>query len=199
MKSLQEYAQSNYPNHHIATPDGDAELTANAVVAEVLGRADIAGVTKEIRNAMPEARIAVVRISRTEPTVVQQGGEDPEGVIDLPKRRIAVSAFAAGAVVGLVIGAIVWLATSFLPALITAVFSGVVAAVIGAMLGGGGRFAGDRAWAQKNAPEKAVNLVAVLTSEEPDALRAVQAIERRGIYDIRIVGSDGAWRSPNTQ
>lgn len=199
MKSLQEYAQSNYSNHFVSAPDGDVELTAHAVVAEVLGSADVAAVTKEIRNAMPEARVAVVRISRTEPTVVQQGGEDPEGVIDLPKRRIAVSALVAGAVVGLVVGVIVWLTTSFVAGLITAVFAGAVGAVIGAMLGGGGRFAGDRAWAQKNAPDKTINLIAVLTSQEPDALRAVQAIERRGIYDIRIVDGEGAWRSPNSK
>jgi hypothetical protein len=197
MKSLQEYAQINYPNHRLTTADGDVELAAYTVVAEVLGSTNVPGVTDELRKAMPDARVAVVRISLTEPTVVAQGGEDPEGVVDLPKRRIAVSAIAAGAVVGLVVGVIVWLTTSFIQGLITAVFSSAVAAVIGAMLGGGARFAGDRAWAQRNAPDKTVNLVAVLTGEEPEALRAVQAIERRGIYDIRIVGVDGAWRSPN--
>jgi hypothetical protein len=199
MTSLQEYAQINYANHLVTTPDGDVELSANTVVAEVLGTTDVPGVTREVRKSMPDARVTVVRISRTDPTVVARGGEDPEGVIDLPKRRIAVSALVAGAAVGLVVGAIVWLATSFVPAFITAVFSGAVAAVIGAMLGGGARFAGDRAWAQKNAPDKTVSLIAVLTSEESDALRAVQAIERRGIYDIRIVNGDGAWRSPNRQ
>jgi hypothetical protein len=197
MKTLLEYAHTNFPNHSVSTPIGDVDLTDHTVVARTVGSNDVMTVGNELLRTMPEARVAIARIRRTEPTVLPKGGEDKDGVIDLPKRRFATSGFLAAAVIGIAVGAVVWLATSFLPALIVGVFAAAMAAWVGSMFGGAGRFAGNRAWEQPNAPDEDVTLLAILAADEADAVRAAEVIERTGIYDVRIVDADGAWHNPN--
>jgi hypothetical protein len=197
MTTLQDYAHTNFPHHAVTTPIGDAELTDHTVVARAVGKRDVMAVGNELLRTMPDARVAIAKIERTEPSVVPRGGEDKDGVIDLPKRRIAASGLVAAIVIGVAIGAVVWAATSFFPALIAAVFAATMAAWVGSMFGGGGRFAGNRAWEQPNAPDKNVTLLAVLTNDESEAVHAAELIEKNGIYDVRIVNAHGAWHNPN--
>ena len=112
MTTLTEYASTHFPNH-VTDPitdrsAGDLTLTDHTAVAHVVGSANGMELVRRVQQALPQAGVAAIMVRPTEPTVVSDGGEDPEGVVDLPYRRIATSgvvgAIAAGVAIGVVVG-----------------------------------------------------------------------------------------------
>ena len=75
-------------------------LTSHTVVAHVVGRADGMELARRVRAVLPGTDVGSVLVRPTEPTIANTGGEDPEGVVDLPRRRVA-SAGIAGLAAGI--------------------------------------------------------------------------------------------------
>jgi hypothetical protein len=198
MQTLQEYASHNFPHRMVVTPDGDAPFTDHTVVARAFHTRDAIAARDSLRRTDPDTPIAIATVQPNEPTIVPTEPEDKEGVSDLPKRRIAASAFLGAAIVGVIVGALVWIFSTFWAGLITGAFAALLAGVVSAVAGGGSRYAGNRAWEQRNAPSDTVTLIAALADDEAHAIAAARAIEQSGIYDIRIVDANGAWHTPTT-
>ena len=198
MTTLTEYATNHFPHHVTEQTGGDMTLTDHTAVAHVVGSANGAELARRIRQALPDADVAAVLVRPTDPSVVPDGGEDPQGVVDLPYRRVAAAAVVGAVIVGTVAGVLVGLiASSVATGLIVGVFAAILGGVIAAMTGGGGRFAGEHAWAQPHAPDRTVAVVAAFTTTERDAVAAARIMDEMDPYEVRIVSSNGAWHSPN--
>lgn len=197
MTTLVDYAQAHYPNHSMET-DGDVTLTSHTAVAHVIGETDTVKMKALMQEQLPGTPVGVVWVKPTPPSVVPNGGEDPEGVADLPRRRLAVAGVSVGAVVGVLVGIVAGLISdSAWTGVIVGVFAAVLGAASGAMISGGGRFGGDRAWQQSNNPTETVGLVAAFLDEERLANNAVQVMETLHPHDVRILSERGAWHSPS--
>jgi hypothetical protein len=145
------------------------------------------------------AEVASVMVRPNEPTLLPEGGEDKEGAVDLPYRRVATSSIVGALVVGVIVGVVVGLITgSALAGLIGAGFGAALGGIIAAIAGGGARLAGERGWEQPHAPDRTVAVVAAFVESEDEALEAARVMDELGPYEVRIVAADGAWRSPNT-
>jgi hypothetical protein len=199
MTTLLEYATTHFPNHVTEDDGGDKPLTDHTAVAHVVGLANGKQLVQRVQQALPSAEVAAVMVRPTEPSVVPQGGEDKEGAVDLPYRRVATSSIVGGAAVGVVVGVVVGLITgSFLAGLIGAGFGAVLGGMIAAIAGGGARLAGERGWEQPHAPDRTVAVVAAFAASEDEAMQAARVMDELGPYEVRIVAADGAWHSPNT-
>jgi hypothetical protein len=199
MTTLTEYTISHFPNHVTDQTRGDMTLTSHTVVAHVVGRRDGIELARQVRAVMPGTDIGSVLVRPTEPSVANTGGEDPEGVVDLPRRRVASAGIAGAVVIGALVGVVVGLVSgSFWIGLITGGFAAVLGGVVSAIAGGGARYAGDRAWEQPQAPDRTITVVAAFTTNEEEALGAARVMEMLDPFEVRIVSTDGAWRSPNT-
>jgi hypothetical protein len=199
MTTLLEYATAHFPNHVTEQTGEDKPLTDHTAVAHVVGSANGIELVRRVQRALPQAAIAAVMVRPTEPTVVPEGREDPEGVVDLPHRRIAASGLIGAAVAGIAIGVVVGIVTeSFFAGLIAGGFAAILGGVVSAIAGGGARYGGDRAWQQPHAPDRTVAVVAAFAESESEAIAAVRVMDQLDPYEVRIVASDGAWHSPNT-
>lgn len=199
MTTLTEYTISHFPNHVTDQTRGDMTLTSHTVVAHVVGLNDGIDLAKRVRAVLPGTDVGSVMVRPTDPTVANTGGEDPEGVVDLPKRRVISAGIIGGLVIGAAVGVIVGLVSDSLSTgVITGVFAAILGAVVAAMVGGGGRYGGDRAWEQPQAPDRTITVVAAFTRSEDEALDAARVMEQLDPFEVRIVSADGAWRSPNT-
>lgn len=200
--TLLEYAQNSFPGHDAAlssdSGNSPLDLTSHTVVAHVVGTADAAQVAATMQGAVGHERVAVVLIRPVEVSVLPDSQEDSNGTFDLPNRRIGLSA-AAGAAVGAVLGFGVGLIFSTTTAaVIIAVFAAVVGGVLGAVVGGGARHASERAVSQPQAPGRNIVIVAAFLDDEAsatDLARIVSANDQQ--FDVRIVGTNGAWHAPN--
>ncbi len=204
MTTLLEYAQQHFPEHEVECPDGAVPLNDITVVAHVVGRTRAASLVEGLRKALhagiarEEPRIKTVIVEPTSPTMVNSGGEDPEGVVDLPVRRLAVGALIGGVILGSIVGVVGGLvASSLVAGVLVGLFGALLGAAAGAMWAGGGRYAGNRSWEQPHAPESAIVLVAATFDHEGDALEAAEVMATYVPNAVRIVAEDGAWRSPN--
>ncbi len=201
INTLLEYAQSSFPGHSAElSPDSNSrsDLTSHTVVAHVVGTADAARVAATMQGTVGRDRVATVLIRPLEVSVLPDSAEDSNGTFDLPNRRIGLSAL-AGAAIGAMVGLGVGLAFSTAAATaIIAVFAAVVGAVLGAVVGGGARHASERAVSQPQAPGRTIAVVAAFLVDEDsaaDLARIVSANDEQ--FDVRIVGSNGAWHAPN--
>lgn len=199
MATLEAYAARRFPKHRISVQSPAVSMTEHTTVGEVMGAATAGVITDRLRRDIPSTPVGLVLVLPNEPTVVASTKEDKEGSIDLPRRRPAFAAIALGALVG-VVGLFVAreVTNGWVGAVIAASFLAVVAGVIGALVGGVGRYAGARAWQQQRQGDDVIGLVAVCEDGEASAERAAATLERMGLIDVRIVGSDGAWHAPNT-
>ena len=197
MTTLKDYIERTYPEHRVDL-DVDRPLVAHTVVGNAVDGADLSGLRARLIEAVPEATVSVGRVLPTEPSVLPSGGEDKESVADLPKRRPATAAVVGGVVVGIIVGVICGVTISPAAGVILGVFGGVLAAVVSAIVGGGGRFAGQRAWDQPNVPTSDIAVVAVFAQTEHEANQGAVVLEGNGITDVKIVSEEGAWHSPNT-
>lgn len=198
MATLTDYAHQLYPNHEAHSPSGDRDLAEHTVVAHVLGRRRARDIETEMRRELPPDRVTAVIVEATMPTMLDEGGEDHDGIIDLPYRRVGAGAVIGGLVIGAVVGVIVAATTGSGSALVVLVIFGVVVgAVIGALAAGGGRFAGEHAWEQSHEPDSTVVLVAALLDDPAMAHDVAAHMSGFGAEDLRILAPDGSWRSPN--
>jgi hypothetical protein len=198
MTTLVEYAEKNFPNHEMLTPDGDQPLGQHTAIAHIVGDDAARAAAARLRDALPSAQVSLLIVKPTLPSVLPQGGEDKDSVADLPKRRVAASGIVGGVVAGLVIGLIVGFVATWWAGLIVGVFAALLVGAWSAIAGGASRYAGQRAWEQSNAPATPIGLVAAFMDDEAQATRAAAVLEGIGVPEVRIVAADGAWHSPNT-
>lgn len=196
VSTLRQYAEKNFPNHRVETSE-EATLTAHSVVGHTMPGDDLATVRHRL-SEVTAARIVSLTVKPNAATLVPSTTEDKDSVLDLPRSRPITAGIVGGVVVGVVVGLIVGFALSLAAGIIIGVFAGALGAAVAANIGGGGRFAGQRSWEQPNRPNEAVVLIAALTSEEHEATRAAAAMEKSGVFDVRVVNREGAWHSPNT-
>lgn len=195
--TLKDYIERTYPERQVEV-DADRPLAAHTVVGNAVDGFDISMLKAELVEAIPAATVSVGRVVPTEPTLIPSGGEDKDSVADLPKRRPLTAAAVGGSVVGIAAGVICGITISLAAGVILGVFCGVVAGIVSAIIGGGGRFAGQRAWDQPNAPASDIAVIAVFADTEDEATRAAALLEANGITDVKVVSEQGAWHSPNT-
>lgn len=199
MTTLLDYARQHFPAHDTESPEGGVALSSHTVVAHIVGSRRARLVEEALRRTAGDRTVARVVVRPTEPTLRPTGGEDPEGIVDLPYRRFATGAFGGGVVGLLVLGVVGLLVTdTWWGAVILAGFGAVLGAVVAAMLSGMGRHAGDRAWEQPHAPDRTIVVVAALFDDAHQANVAAAAVEVFQPDDVRIVAADGAWHSPVT-
>lgn len=208
MTTLTEYAHQHFPQHPTTSDQGNVTLAGHTAVAHVIGRQRGGLLELELQRLIDDGtietgpgrpdRVMSLVIEPTEPTVAPEGGEDPEGIFDLPHRRVAAGAAFAAIAIGAAIGVVGGLIIGSVPAgIILGSFAAILGGVIGAMSAGGGRYAGNRAWQQEHAPDRAVVIVAVLLDDEESANRVAAVMSGHEPEDVRILNADGAWHSPN--
>ncbi len=200
MTSLQEYVTQQFPHHDIdvVEPRGptDLELTDNTVVSFVVGSREGLDLLSTFRRSVPNSRVAAVTVKPSDPTVVPSVGEDADGVVDLPVRRVA--AFVAIGFVALgVLGALIATITTDSVAIIAiaAGFAAIVGGIVGAIIGGS-RLAGERANSQPRAPGRNITVVAAFLDDDATAASLARSVGPAANYEVRIVDHAGGWRSP---
>jgi hypothetical protein len=202
MASLQDYVAQQFPQHEIdvleAPTENDLELTDNTVVSYVVGSRAGLDLLNTVHRSAPQARVAAVEVRPSDPTVVPTVGEDRDGVVDLPTRRIAIDVVVGLVVVGLAAGIATWAISGSGP---SAGIAGAFGALIGALAGaivGGARFAGQRANSQPRAPGRNITVVAAFLDDDASAASLARSIGPAADYEVRIVDHEGGWRSPGT-
>jgi hypothetical protein len=199
MTTLLEYATTHFPNHVTDQDGGDKALTDHTAVAHVVGSANGIELARRVQLAIPNADVGAVMVRPTEPTIVPHAAEDGQGVVDLPRRRVATAALVGALALGAALGIILGLVTrSTIIGVIVGLFAAMIGAVIAAMAAGGGRYAGERAWEQPQVPDRTMAVVAAFTATEHDAIAAARVMDQFDPDEVRIVAADGAWHSPNT-
>lgn len=204
---LVDYAQQAFPRHEIAPwrdheglDSGELTLQPHTLVIHVVGTETAGAVLTLVEGLADGEQVRAVVVRTPDPSIVRQDGEDPDGIVDLPLRRLVVAAV-LGAVLGMGVGtAIGALASeSLTPALVIGAFIAVVGAALGAVAGGGARFAGERATSQPPARGEDVTIIAAFFDNEDAATslaRKVAGAEHQ--FDMRIVSADGSWHAPAT-
>lgn len=201
INTLLDYAHNSFPGHHAelsGTSSSSSDLTSHTVVAHVVGTADAEQAAATMRVAVGRERVATVLVRPLEVSVVPDPQEDSNGILDLPNRRIGLAA-AVGAITGAVLGFGAGLIFSELAAaVIVAIFAAIIGAVVGAVAGGGARHASERAVSQPQAPGRDIAIVAAFLDDEYSAVELARIISAEDQeFDVRIVGTDGAWHAPN--
>jgi hypothetical protein len=202
MATLQDYVSQQFPQHEIdvwpPSSPVDLELTDNTVVSYVVGARAGIDLLNMYRQSAPNAAVAALEVRPTDPSVVPTDGEDTDGVLDLPVRRVAVYVVVGIAVVG-IIGAVLGLL--FTDSGVAAAIAGGFGALIGAFVGGivgGARFAGERANSQPRAPGQTITVVAAFLDDPASAASLAQSVGPAADYEVRIVDHAGGWHSPAT-
>jgi hypothetical protein len=197
MMTLAEYARQQFPDLDVSG-DGGRELRSHSAVVQVVGRRRTQSIADALRGRYG-GDVASVTLHPDHVGVVAKAGEDKEGIASLPARRMAVASLALGLPVGIAVGLIAGFASGDATVgVIAGVFCAVVAGWVAGLLGGGGRFAGQRAWEQVRVPDTTIGLVAVLVDDEARAVAALESVDHREIVDTRVVDDHGTWHSPNT-
>lgn len=166
----------------------------------VVGAEPAAAVLSLAEYVAGDDRVGAVIVRAHDPSVVPQGREDRNGIVDLPVRRVVAAAL-IGAILGfgagLLVGSIA--STDLTPALVLGGFAAVVGGVIGFVLGGGARYGSERAISQPQAAGRDIAIVAAFLDDEHAAASLARTMaETQQQYDLRIVGHDGRWHVPNS-
>ena len=202
MASLQEYVAQQFPQHQIDVWEPgdppDLELTEHTVVSYAVGTRAGLDLFNTFRRTVPNAHVAAVDVKPTDPTVISTTGEDRDGVVDLPVRRVAAWVVGGFLVFGLVAVA---LSLVFTDSGVTAGIIGGFTALVGAAVGGivgGSRFAGERATSQPRAPGRSITVVAAFLDDDESASSLATSVGPAAGYEVRIVDNKGGWHSPAT-
>jgi hypothetical protein len=200
MTTLQEYVASQFPNHDIDLWDAasapDLELSDHTVVSQVVGTRDGLDLLNVFRRRAPNARVAALAVRPSAETVVPTRGEDRDGVVDLPPRRVATSVIVGALAVGVAVAVMMLiLDESAGTAAIVGGFGAMIGAAVGAIIGGS-RLAGQRANFQPLAPGRTITVVAAFLDDDASASSLAQSVGPVADYDVRIVDHSGGWRSP---
>jgi hypothetical protein len=195
--TLSDYAHRQYPGHSTDLWRGvNPPLQAHTVIVHVVGRDTAEHAIVLLERALPPDDIAAVLVHGSDLTIIPSRDEDVDGVLDLPTRRIAAAA-ATGAVLGLMVAIVVGMAVD-LPAggvVAISVFLTAAFAAVGGIVGGA-RLASERAGTQAQAPGEDIGVVAAMVADEESAMALADDLTDAGLYDVRIVSSDGAWHAP---
>ena len=201
MTTLQEYVARQFPNHDIDLWDAasapDLELSDHTVVSQVVGTRDGLDLLNVFRRRAPNARVAALAVRPSQSTVVPTDDEDPDGVVDLPVRRVAASAVGGAVLLGVVLAAVMMLISheSVATAAIVGGFGAMIGAAVGAIMGGS-RLASQRANFQPQAAGRTITVVAAFLDDDASASSLAQSVGPVADYDVRIVDHLGGWRSP---
>jgi hypothetical protein len=202
MASLQEYVAQQFPQHEIDVWEpghpSDLELTEHTVVSYVVGTRAGLDLLNTFRRSVPNAHLAAIEVKPTHATVVSTTGEDRNGVMDLPVRRVVAWVLGGFLLFGLVAVA---LSLVFTDSGVTAGVIGGFTALVGAIVGGivgGSRFAGERANSQPRAPGRSITVVAAFLDDDASATSLATSIGPAAGYEVRIVDNKGGWHSPPT-
>jgi|GEM_PF-3297390 len=200
MATLQDYARQHFPEHHLGGDGVDVPLRPHTAVAHVIGSTRTQEVERQVRTTYPgDGQVATVLVRPENQTLTPTSNEDKEGIVDLPRKRLAASSLVAAAVVGLAVGLGLGFATdNVFIGVICGVFAALLAGWAGFLLGGGGRYAGERAWEQPTDRDRSIGLVAILLDDEHQANQAATLLSTLDPQDVRVVNERGAWHSPNT-
>ena len=202
MTSLQEYVTSQFPQHDIDVleprAEADLELTDNTVVSFVVGNRAGIDLLSTFRRSVPNAKVAAVEVRPSDRSIVPTDGEDRDGVVDLPVRRVAAYVVGGLVVFGLVATVVAWaIFDSGLAAAIYGCFAALIGATVGAIVGGA-RFAGERATTQPRVPGRSITVVAAFLDDDAEAASLAQSVGPAADYEVRIVDHAGGWRNPAT-
>jgi hypothetical protein len=198
IRTIEEFVRNEYPNHRLDGSGGERALSPFTAVAEFRTSTLRADTMSQLRESYSADRVSVVVAKPPASSVVRRGDEDTESMSNMPKKRPLVGAIAVG-IIALVVVAVVTLLVGGHPAVIviSAIFAAILGGIEGAIMFGGARFAGDKAWDQQNLPDEEIQIAAVFTASEQDALEASKALTAAGATTVRIVGANGAWHLPN--
>ena len=200
--TLYDYARTQFPDHELdAWPErqsGSQPLRHHTLVAHIVGADATTETFRALHDGAGDVPVAAVIVRPVEPTVVPQGDETTEGVFDLPNRRVLTSA-GAGVAFGLVIGIVtaLWLDLGAVGMLALLIFTIGAGAALGFITGGGSRHATNKAVSQPQAPGADIGVVAAFTDDEYAATELARVLYANDQFDVRIVGEDGGWHSPN--
>jgi len=202
MASLKEYVAQQFPQHEIdvwepGSPP-DLELTDHTVVSYVVGTRAGLDLLKTFQRSVPKAHLAAVEVRPTDATVVPTLGEDRDGILDLPARRVAAWIVGGFLLLGLLgVAASLVFTDSGVTAGIIGGFMALVGAIVGGIVGGS-RFAGQRATSQPRAPGRSITVVAAFLDDDESASSLATSVGPAAGYEVRIVDHLGGWRSPAT-
>jgi len=198
IRTIEDYVRNEYPNHELSGSGADRSLASFTAVAEFRTSTLEAGTMSHLRDSFDAERVSVVVASPTASTVIRHGSEDSDSVADLPKKRPLVGAIGLG-LLAAAVATVVMIIIGGHPAVIviSALFAGALGAILGSIIFGGARFAGEKAWDQQNAPGEPIQVAAVFSSNEPEALTACKVLSAAGATTVRIVNDNGAWHLPN--
>lgn len=197
MVTLKSYAEMTFPNHAVRV-DNDAPFYEHTTVGQMTSDEQLKTFRLTLVDSLPGSQVSIATVEATTPSIVPAGGEDRQGVADLPKRRIFATAILAGGLAGVIGGIIIGAFINLASGIILGCFVAVVVGIVSGIAGGGARFAGERAWEQANKPAEDIYLIAAYARDEREATVAANVMEQAGITDVRIVNENGAWHSPNT-
>jgi hypothetical protein len=198
IRTIEEFVRNEYPNHRLEGSGGERQLSPFTAVAEFRTSTLRPETMSQLRDTYDPDRVSVVVAKPPASSVVRHGNEDTESMSNVPKKRPLVGAIGVG-ILALVVVAIVTLIVGGHPAVIviSAIFAAILGGIEGAIMFGGARFAGEKAWDQQNLPDEEIQIAAVFTGSEHDALEASKALTAAGATTVRIVGANGAWHLPN--
>ncbi len=196
--TLGEYARQQYPGHSTDLWRGwNPPLQGHTVVVHVVGRDSAEQAIELLERSTSTEDVAAVLVLGSEATVLPSAGEDVDGVMDLPDERI-VAAAGAGAVLGLMVAIVVGMVGGLPGGAVVAIclFLAAAGGAVGAIVGGG-RHASERSSTQVRSPGDDIGVVAALIDDEATATAVADELSEAGLFDVRIVSSDGAWHSPS--
>jgi hypothetical protein len=174
MASLQDYVAQQFPQHQIDVWEPgdppDLELTDHTVVSYAVGTRAGLDLFNTFRRSVPNAHVAAVDVKPTDPTVISTTGEDRDGVVDLPVRRVAA-----------------WVVGGFL------VF-GLLAVALSLVF----TDSGVTATSQPRAPGRSITVVAAFLDNDESASSLATSVGPAAGYEVRIVDNKGGWHSPAT-
>jgi hypothetical protein len=198
IRTIEDFVRNEYPNHELSGSGADRPLSPFTAVAEFRTSTLQSATMSHLRESFDAEHVSVIVATPPATSVVRRGKEDTESMADVPKRRPLVGAIGLGAV-ALAVVAVVTLIIGAHPAVIviSALFAGILGGIIGAISFGGARFAGEKAWDQQNVPGEPIQVAAVFSSTEPQALEACKTLSAAGATTVRIVSDTGAWHLPN--
>jgi uncharacterized membrane protein YeaQ/YmgE (transglycosylase-associated protein family) len=202
MASLQEYVTRQFPQHDIDVLEPrtgtDLELTDNTVVSFVVGSRAGLDLLSTFRRSAPNAKVAAVEVRPSDRSVVPSEDEDPDGVVDVPAKRVAAYVLIGLVIFGVIATVVAWMITdSGMTASISGCFAALIGAIVGAIVGGS-RFAGERATSQPRASGRRITVVAAFLDDDAAATSLAQSVGPAADYEVRIVDHSGGWRSPAT-
>src|ERR1700750_1157595 len=102
MTTLEDYAGQRFPMHRIDAHPPHLAVTAHTAVAEVHGAGHTAEGAERLRDALPDVPLGVAMVWPNDSTLLPSTKEDPEGTVDLPRKRPAGVAALVGLSVGVV-------------------------------------------------------------------------------------------------